>query len=63
MRSFEGKAVPFKIQSPSPPRCIWRSTLRMYLLTNYMIQARFPPLARMCAVRVFRDHGRGGLSY
>jgi len=63
MRSFEGKAVPFKIQYRYRPQEYGDQLVRMYLLTNDKeSKLGTTPLPDGTA-RLFRDNGRDGLSY
>ncbi len=63
MRSFEGKAVPFKIQYRYRPQEYGEQLVRMYLLTNdEKSELGTTPLPDGM-VRVFRDNGRDGLSF
>ncbi len=63
MRSFEGKSVPFKIQYRYRPAEYGEQLVRMYLLTNDKDSKLGSTPLPDGAVRVFRDNGRGGLSY
>jgi hypothetical protein len=63
MRSLEAPAVPLKIQYRYRPIEYGEQLVRMYLLTNDKAsQLGTTPLPDG-TVRVFRDNGRGGLSY
>jgi len=63
MRSFEAHDVPVKIQYRYRPRLYGQQLVRMYLLTNdKKSQLGTTPLPDG-TVRVFRDNGRGGLSF
>jgi hypothetical protein len=63
MRSLEAQAAPFKIQYRYRPVEYGDQLVRMYLLTNDKpTQLGTSPLPDG-TVRVFRDNGRGGLSY
>jgi len=63
MRSFEGKAVPFKVQYRYRPAEYGDQLVRMYLLTNDKESKLGSTPLPDGTVRVFRDNGRGGLSY
>ncbi len=63
MRSFEGKNVPFKIQYRYRPAEYGDQLVRMYLLTNNADSKLGTTPLPDGIVRVFRDNGRGGLSY
>jgi hypothetical protein len=63
MRSLEAQRVPFRIQYRYRPAEYGEQLVRMYLLTNDVAsQLGTTPLPDG-TVRVFRDNGRGGLSY
>ena len=63
LRSLEGKVVPFKIQYRYRPVEYGEQLVRMYLLTNdEKSQLGTSPLPDG-VVRVFRNNGKGGLSY
>lgn len=63
MRSFEGAAVPFKIQYRYRPQEYGDQVVRMYLLTNNTDSKLGTTPLPDGTVRLFRDNGRGGLSY
>ena len=63
MRSFEGKQVPFKIQYRYRPAEYGEQLVRMYLLTNNVESKLGTTPLPDGTVRVFRDNGKGGLSY
>src|SRR5262249_49863980 len=63
MRSLEGKQVPFKIQYRYRPAEYGEQLVRMYLLTNNVESKLGTTPLPDGVVRVFRDNGRGGLSY
>src|ERR1700710_2608438 len=63
MRSLEAKAVPFKIQYRYRPQEYGDQLVRMYLLTNDKPSKLGTTPLPDGAVRLFRDNGRGGLSY
>jgi len=63
MRSFEGKAAPFKIQYRYRPAEYGDQLVRMYLLTNDAASKLGTTPLPDGVVRLFRDNGRGGLSY
>ena len=63
MRSFEGEAVPFKIQYRYRPQEYGEQLVRMYLLTNDKDSKLGTTPLPDGIVRVFRDNGRDGLSY
>jgi hypothetical protein len=63
MRSLEAKSIPFKIQYRYRPQEYGDQLVRLYLLTNDKdSQLGTTPLPDG-AMRLFRDNGRGGLSY
>lgn len=63
MRSFEGKSVPFKVQYRYRPAEYGDQLVRMYLLTNDVASKLGTTPLPNGAVRLFRDNGRGGLSF
>jgi hypothetical protein len=63
MRSLEAKAVPFKIQYRYRPQEYGDHLVRMYLLTNDKESKLGTTPLPDGAVRLFRDNGRGGLSF
>jgi hypothetical protein len=63
MRSFEGHAVPFKIQYRYRPMEYGEQLVRMYLLTNDEESKLGTTPLPDGMVRVFRDNGRDGLSF
>jgi hypothetical protein len=63
MRSFEGAAVPVKIQYRYRPREYGEQLVRMYLLTNNTQSKLGTTPLPDGMVRVFRNNGRDGLSY
>jgi hypothetical protein len=63
MRSLEGQKVPFKIQYRYRPAEYGEQLVRMYLLTNNVDSKLGTTPLPDGTVRVFRDNGRGGLSY
>jgi hypothetical protein len=63
MRSLEAKSVPFKIQYRYRPAEYGDQLVRMYLLTNDKASKLGTTPLPDGAVRLFRDNGRGGLSY
>ncbi len=63
MRSFEGKSVPFKIQYRYRPAEYGEQLVRMYILANNKPSKLGTTPLPDGVVRVFRDNGRGGLSY
>jgi hypothetical protein len=63
MRSFEGIAVPFKIQYRYRPLEYGEQLVRMYLLTNDKDSKLGTTPLPDGMVRVFRDNGHDGLSY
>ena len=63
MRSFEAEKVPFKIQYRYRPAEYGDQLVRMYLLTNNVDSKLGTTPLPDGTVRVFRDNGRGGLSY
>jgi len=63
MRSFEGKTVPFEIQYRYRPRQYGDRLVRMYLLKNDQPSGLGTTPLPDGTVRVFRNNGRGGLSY
>ncbi|HET6252195.1 MAG TPA: hypothetical protein VFE47_31200 [Tepidisphaeraceae bacterium] len=63
MRSAESDAVPFKIQYRYRPQEYGDQLVRMYLLTNNKDSKLGTSPLPDGIVRVFRDNGRGGLSY
>lgn len=63
MRSFEGSAVPFKIQYRYRPEEYGEQLVRMLLLTNNTESKLGTTPLPNGTVRIFRDNGRDGLSY
>jgi hypothetical protein len=63
MRSLEAHAVPLKIQYRYRPAEYGNQLVRMYLLTNDKASKLGGSPLPDGVVRVFRDNGRGGLSY
>jgi len=63
MRSLAGQQVPFKIQYRYRPAEYGEQLVRMYLLTNSVESKLGTTPLPDGVVRVFRDNGRGGLSY
>jgi hypothetical protein len=63
MRSFEAKAVPFKIQYRYRPAEYGEQLVRMYLLTNKKEDKLGTTPLPDGVLRVFRDNGRDGLSF
>jgi hypothetical protein len=63
LRSFEGDAVPFKIQYRYRPQEYGEQLVRMYLLTNDKDSKLGTTPLPDGIVRVFRDNGRDGLSF
>lgn len=63
MRSFEGKAIPFKIEYRYRPQEYGDRLVRMYLLKNDKEAKLGSTPLPDGTVRVFRDNGRDGLSY
>jgi hypothetical protein len=63
MRSLEAKSVPFKIQYRYRPAEYGEQLVRMYLLTNDKDSKLGTTPLPDGAMRLFRDNGRGGLSY
>jgi hypothetical protein len=63
MRSLEGQQVPLKIQYRYRPAEYGEQLVRMYLLTNNVESKLGTTPLPDGVVRVFRDNGRGGLSY
>jgi hypothetical protein len=63
MRSFEAQAVPVKIQYRYRPAEYGDRLVRLYLLTNDAPSKLGTTPLPDGVVRVFRDNGRGGLSY
>jgi len=63
MRSLEAKSVPLKIQYRFRPQEYGKELVRMYLLTNDTKSKLGSSPLPDGVVRVFRDNGRGGLSY
>ena len=63
MRSLEGKQIPFKIQYRYRPAEYGEQLVRMYLLTNNVESKLGTSPLPDGTVRVFKDNGRGGLSY
>ena len=63
MRSLDAGKVPFKIQYRYRPAEYGEQLVRMYLLTNDKGSKLGTTPLPDGAVRLFRDNGRGGLSY
>jgi hypothetical protein len=63
MRSFEGRAVPLKIQYRYRPKEYGDQLVRMYLMTNNTESKLGTTPLPDGTVRVFRNNGRDGLSY
>lgn len=63
MRSLEAKSVPFKIQYRYRPAEYGEQLVRMYILTNDKESKLGTTPLPDGAMRLFRDNGRGGLSY
>jgi hypothetical protein len=63
MRSLEAKSVPFKIQYRYRPQEYGEQLVRMYLLANDKISKLGDSPLPDGIVRIFRDNGRGGLSF
>ncbi len=63
MRSFDGPAVPFKIEYRYRPQEYGEQLVRMYLLKNDKESKLGTTPLPDGIVRVFRDNGRDGLSY
>jgi len=63
MRSFDAKAAAFKIQYRYRPAEYGQQLVRMYLLTNDKDSKLGTTPLPDGTVRLFRDNGRGGLSY
>ena len=63
MRSFEGQAVPFKIQYRYRPAEYGDQLVRMFLLANDKESKLGTTPLPDGIVRVFRDNGRDGLSF
>jgi hypothetical protein len=63
MRSFEGAAVPFRIQYRYRPVEYGDQLVRLYLLTNDTASGLGTTPLPDGIVRVFRDNGRDGLSF
>ena len=63
MRSFEGNAVPLKIQYRYRPQEYGDQLVRMYLMTNNNESKLGTTPLPDGIVRVFRNNGRDGLSY
>jgi hypothetical protein len=63
MRSLDAKTVPFKIQYRYRPAEYGDQLVRMYLLTNDKDSKLGTTPLPDGAVRLFRENGRGGLSY
>jgi len=63
MRSLEAQSVPFKIQYRYRPAEYGEQLVRMYLLTNDKPSKLGTTPLPDGAMRLFRDNGRGGLSY
>jgi len=63
MRSFEGSAVPFRIQYRYRPVEYGDCLVRLYLLTNDAASGLGTTPLPDGMVRIFRDNGRDGLSF
>ncbi len=63
LRSTEAQSVPFKVQYRYRPQEYGDQLVRMYLLTNSKDSKLGSSPLPDGIVRVFRDNGRGGLSY
>ena len=63
LRSLEARAVPIKVQYRYRPQEYGEGFFRMYLLANNKDSKLGESPLPDGAVRVFRDNGRGGLSY
>ena len=63
MRSLEAEAAPFKVQYRYRPAEYGEQLVRMYLLANNKDAKLGGSPLPDGVVRVFRDNGRGGLSY
>jgi hypothetical protein len=63
MRSLEASAVPFKVQYRYRPQEYGDRLVRMYLLTNDKPSKLGTTPLPDGQVRLFRDNGRGGLSF
>ncbi len=63
MRSLDAASIPFKIQYRYRPQEYGDQLVRMYLLTNNKDSKLGTTPLPDGTVRVFRDNGRGGLSY
>ena len=63
MRSLEAPAVPFKVQYRYRPQEYGEHLVRMYLLTNDKPSKLGTTPLPDGQVRLFRDNGRGGLSF
>jgi hypothetical protein len=63
MRSLEGQQVPLKIQYRYRPAEYGEQLVRMYLLTNNVDSKLGTSPLPDGTVRLFRNNGRGGLSY
>ena len=63
MRSLQAASVPFKIQYRYRPQEYGEQLVRMYLLTNDKISKLGDAPLPDGVVRIFRDNGRGGLSF
>jgi hypothetical protein len=63
MRSFEGKAVPLKVEYRYRPKEYGDQLVRLYLTTNNKESELGTTPLPDGTVRVFRNNGRGGLSY
>ena len=63
LRSLEAAAVPLKVQYRYRPQEYGEQLVRMYLLTNDKESKLGTTPLPDGIVRVFRDNGRGGLSY
>lgn len=63
LRSFQGDAVPFKVQYRYRPAEYGDQLVRMYLLTNDKASKLGSTPLPDGIIRVFRDNGRDGLSF
>jgi hypothetical protein len=63
MRSFEGRAVPMKLEYRYRPKEYGDQLVRLYLMTNNKESELGTTPLPDGMVRLFRDSGRGGLSY
>jgi hypothetical protein len=63
MRSFEGKGVPMKVEYRYRPKEYGDQLVRLYLMTNNKESELGTTPLPDGIVRLFRNNGRGGLSY